>query len=54
MYNTEALTIVTWGRGRGRFRGMGRGNVTNKTEKWTKKAVDKYGNVRKCYICGSE
>ena len=53
VFSTEEVNVVTRGRGRGKFRGSrGRGNVANKNRQ--KNSVDYYGNVRKCYVCGSE
>lgn len=58
VFNTEEVNVVTRGRGRGRFRGRRRGNMINmmnKTEKNEQRnSADKYGNTRKCYVCGSE
>lgn len=56
VFNTEEVSVVTRGRGRGGFRGgKGRGSFVKRNEKsGQKNIVDKYGNVRRCYVCGSE
>ncbi|KAK4327405.1 hypothetical protein Pmani_002070 [Petrolisthes manimaculis] len=56
VFSTEEVNVVNRGRGRGEFRrSRGRGNIVNRTEKSVQQnSVDRYGNVRKCYVCGSE
>ena len=56
VFNTEGVNVVTRGRGRGGFiGGRGRGYMANRREKSEQKnLVDRYGNIRKCYVCGSE
>ncbi|KAK4298165.1 hypothetical protein Pmani_029465 [Petrolisthes manimaculis] len=56
VFSTEEVNVVNRGRGRGGFRrSRGRGNIVNRTEKSVQQnSVDRYGNVRKCYVCGSE
>lgn len=55
VFNTEEVNVVSRGRGRGGFRGnTGRGNMVNRSERSAQRnSVDRYGNVRKCYVCGS-
>ena len=55
VFNTEEVNVVTRRRGRGGFRGrgnMGMGNTSVRSGQ--KNSADRYGNVRKCFICGSE
>lgn len=58
VFNTEVVAVVTPGRKHGGFGGdRGRGNITgaNRNEKNEQKNdADRYGIVRKCYVCESE
>ena len=53
VFNIEDVNVVTRRRGRGRFRG--RGNMSHRSERNEQKnSTDRFGNVRKCFVCGSE
>lgn len=56
VFNTKEVSVVTRARGRAGFRGgRGRDIFVKRNEKsGQKKFADKYGNVKKCYVCGSE
>lgn len=56
--NTVEIRVITQGRGHRCFRGdRGRGTLVKRSEKSGQKNFAekyKYGNIRKCYVCGSE